>query len=193
MTNIVLFGPPGSGKGTQSAILKEKYGLVHISTGDVFRGLDPNSELAKLAKSYSDKGNLVPDEITIEILESEVAKYPDAKGVIYDGFPRTSAQAEALDKFLTSKGTGVTCMLALDVEENELRERLKGRAIDSGRPDDADPAVIQNRIDVYNKQTAVVADFYKSQGKYIAINGIGTINEISQRLIDSLEEATASK
>ena len=191
MTNIVLFGPPGSGKGTQSAILKEKYGLVHISTGDVFRGLDPESELAKLAKSYSDKGNLVPDEITIEILESEVAKYPDAKGVIYDGFPRTSAQAAALDTFLSSKGTSVTCMLALDVEEDALRERLKGRAIDSGRPDDADPAVIQNRIDVYNNQTAPVADFYKAQGKYIEINGIGSIEEISQRLIDALEAATA--
>ncbi|MCH2235109.1 MAG: adenylate kinase [Crocinitomicaceae bacterium] len=191
MTNIVLFGPPGSGKGTQSAILKKKYGLVHISTGDVFRGLDPESELAKLAKSYSDKGNLVPDEITIEILESEVAKYPDAKGVIYDGFPRTSAQAAALDKFLTSKGTSVTCMLALDVQEDVLRERLKGRAIDSGRPDDADPAVIQNRIDVYNNQTAPVADFYKAQGKYIEINGIGSIEEISQRLIDALEAATA--
>lgn len=191
MLNIVLFGPPGSGKGTQSALLKEKYDLVHISTGDVFRALDPESELGKLAKSFADKGNLVPDEITIEILESEVKKYPDAKGVIYDGFPRTEAQAAALDRFLAEKGTSVTCMVALDVEEDELRERLKGRALQSGRPDDADPAVIQNRIDVYNGQTAPVADFYKAQGKYKAVNGVGSISEITQRLFDSLDEVMA--
>jgi len=191
MLNIVLFGPPGSGKGTQSALLKEKYDLVHISTGDVFRALDPESELAKLAKGYADKGNLVPDDITIEILESEVLKYPDAKGVIYDGFPRTEAQAAALDRFLTQKGTSVTCMLALDVEEEELRERLKGRALQSGRPDDADPMVIQNRIDVYNGQTAPVADFYKAQGKFKAINGVGSISEITKRLFNSLDEVMA--
>jgi len=191
MLNIVLFGPPGCGKGTQSAILKEKYGLVHISTGDVFRGLDPESDLAKLAKSYADKGNLVPDEITIKILQSEVKKYPDAKGVIYDGFPRTSAQAEALDNFLESKGGSVTCMLELVVEEEELRKRLKGRAIDSGRPDDADPDVIQNRIDVYNAQTAPVAAFYKDQGKHSSVNGLGKIEEVSERLFASLDEVTA--
>ncbi|MFK7757319.1 MAG: adenylate kinase [Flavobacteriales bacterium] len=191
MLNIVLFGPPGCGKGTQSAILKEKYGLVHISTGDVFRGLDPESDLAKLAKSYADKGNLVPDEITIKILQSEVKKYPDARGVIYDGFPRTSAQAEALDKFLVSKGGSVTCMLELVVEEQELRTRLKGRAIDSGRPDDADPEVIQNRIDVYNAQTAPVAAFYKDQGKHSSVNGLGKIEEVSERLFASLDRVTA--
>ena len=112
MLNIVLFGPPGAGKGTQSAKLVEKYGLVHISTGDVFRALDPQSDLAKLAKGYSDKGDLVPDDVTIKILESEVSKHPNAKGVIYDGFPRTTAQAEALDRFLLNKGTSVTMMLS---------------------------------------------------------------------------------
>jgi len=191
MLNIVLFGPPGCGKGTQSAILKDKYDLVHISTGDVFRGLDPESDLAKLAKSYADKGNLVPDEITIKILQSEVAKYPNAKGVIYDGFPRTEAQAEALDTFLASKGDSVSCMLELEVVEDELRSRLKGRALDSGRPDDADPKVIQNRIDVYNKQTAPVAAFYKTQGKHKAINGLGSIEEVSGRLFHNLEQVVA--
>ncbi len=191
MLNIVLFGPPGCGKGTQSAVLKDKYDLVHISTGDVFRGLDPESELAKLAKSYADKGNLVPDDITIKILQSEVKKHPNAKGVIYDGFPRTSAQAEALDVFLKSKGGSVTCMLELEVEEEELRSRLKGRALDSGRPDDADPAVIQNRIDVYNSQTAPVAAFYKEQTKHKSVNGVGSVEEVSERLFQNLEEVVA--
>lgn len=188
MINIVIFGPPGAGKGTQSAKLKDKFGLIHISTGDVFRGLDPESDLAKLAKSYSDQGNLVPDEITIKILESEVSKYPDAAGVIYDGFPRTEAQAIALDVFLKSKNTSISMALALEVEENELRERLKNRALDSGRPDDADPAIIQNRIDVYNAQTAPVADFYKKQGKYVGINGVGSISDIFDRLCSAVQE-----
>ncbi|HAW18722.1 MAG TPA: adenylate kinase [Flavobacteriales bacterium] len=187
MMNIVIFGPPGAGKGTQSTKLKDKFGLVHISTGDVFRALDPSSDLAKLAKSYSDQGNLVPDDITIKILQSEVEKYPDAEGVIYDGFPRTTAQAEALDLFLTSKNSAISMALALEVEEEELRSRLKNRAIDSGRPDDADPAIIQNRIDVYNAQTAPVANHYKSQGKYVGVHGIGSIDEIFDRLCDAVQ------
>ena len=187
MLNIVLFGPPGAGKGTQSERLKEKYDLVHISTGDVFRALDPNSELGLLAKSYSDKGNLVPDEVTISILEAEVSKHPNAKGVIYDGFPRTVAQAEALDNFLLAKGTSVTMMLSLVVPENELRTRLIARAEVSGRKDDADPTIIQNRIDTYNSSTAPVAHFYKSQGKLMEINGVGTIDEITSLLFEQIE------
>lgn len=187
MLNLVLFGPPGAGKGTQAEKLKENYGLVHISTGDVFRALDPESELGKLAKSYSDKGNLVPDDVTIQILEQEVLKYPDAKGVIYDGFPRTTPQAEALDKFLEKKGSEVTLMLSLVVPEDELKTRLLERAKTSGRKDDADPNIIQNRIETYKKSTAPVASHYKNQGKLREIDGVGTISEITQRLFDTIK------
>ena len=152
MLNIVLFGPPGAGKGTQSANLIERYDLVHLSTGDIFRyNMKNDTELGQLAKSYIEKGELVPDNVTIQMLESEVNKHPDAKGFIFDGFPRTTAQAEALDAFLTGRDTGITWMLALEVEEQELRQRLLKRAETSGRADDADPEVIQNRIDGYNR------------------------------------------
>lgn len=187
MLNLVLFGPPGAGKGTQSDLLKEKFGLIHISTGDVFRALDPESDLAKLAKSYADKGNLVPDEITIKILESEVQKHSDVKGVIYDGFPRTTAQAEALDTFLSNKDTEVSLMLSLVVPEDELKTRLIARATVSGRADDADPEIIQNRIDTYNSSTAPVAAYYKSQGKLREIDGVGSIEDIFNRLCEAIK------
>ena len=183
MLNIILFGPPGAGKGTQSAYLVEHYGLVHLSTGDIFRAnIKGGTELGQLAQSYMNQGQLVPDDVTIRMLESEVDKHQQAKGFIFDGFPRTTAQAEALDVFLNGRETPVSCMLALDVAEEELKTRLLARAETSGRPDDADPAVIQKRIDVYNAETAPVASHYAAQGKFTGVDGIGTIEEITERL-----------
>ncbi len=183
MLNIVLFGPPGAGKGTQSAKLVEKYNLIHLSTGDIFRyNIKNDTELGKLAKSYIEKGELVPDEITIHMLEAEVEKYPDAAGFIFDGFPRTTAQAKALDAFLASKNTGITLMLALEVPEEELIKRLLLRGQESGRSDDSDENIIRNRIKVYNEQTAVAANYYNEQGKYHAVQGVGSIDEIFERL-----------
>jgi adenylate kinase len=187
MLNIVLFGPPGAGKGTQSERIIEQYGLVHLSTGDIFRAnIKGETELGKLAKSYMDKGQLVPDEVTIKMLQSEVSKHENAKGFIFDGFPRTNAQAHALDSFLESQGTSISVMLALDVEEEELRERLKKRAEVSGRVDDANPEVIQNRINVYKAETFPVKEYYQNQDKFIEINGIGTVNEITERLFAAI-------
>lgn len=183
MLNIVLFGPPGSGKGTQAAKLVNKYNLIHLSTGDVFRAnIKGETALGKLAKSYMDKGNLVPDEVTISMLEAEVNKSLHSNGFIFDGFPRTTYQAEALDKFLKSKNTAISIMLALDVKDDELIKRLLERGKESGRPDDLDESIIANRIKVYNEQTAVVADFYAAQNKFKKINGVGKIDEIFNRL-----------
>lgn len=196
MLNIVLFGPPGAGKGTQSEKLIAKYNLVHLSTGDIFRAnIKGETALGTLAKSYMDQGQLVPDSVTISMLEAEVNKNPNAKGFIFDGFPRTKAQAQALDTLLSSKGTGITLMLALEVEEEELRKRLLLRGQNSGRPDDQNPEVIQKRIDVYNNETAPVKDFYTAQGKYKGVYGIGEIEQIFNALcavIDSKIEKPAA-
>ena len=190
MLNIVLFGPPGAGKGTQSFKLIEKYGLIHLSTGDIFRAnIKGETELGVLAKSFIDKGQLVPDEVTINMLKSEVLNHSNAKGFIFDGFPRTNAQAKALDLFLEEIDSSITQMISLDVEEEELKIRLANRAKDSGRVDDADPEVIQNRINVYKAETAPVKDFYAAQDKWMKVDGQGTIEEITSRLytaVDSL-------
>jgi adenylate kinase len=183
MKNIVLFGPPGAGKGTQAERLKEKYQLVHISTGDVFRyNIKNGTELGTLAKSYIDKGQLVPDSVTIDMLNAEVEKNPQAKGFIFDGFPRTNAQAQALDELLNSKDTEVAGMVALEVDDETLVERLLERGKHSGRADDADESVIRNRIAVYYKETAPLKDYYQAQNKYYGVNGLGSIDDITDRL-----------
>lgn len=193
MLNLILFGPPGAGKGTQSEKLIAKYKLVHLSTGDIFRSnIKGGTELGTLAKSYMDKGQLVPDEVTIKLLESEVNKHPEAKGFIFDGFPRTIAQAEALDAFLASKGQSVSVILSLEVEEEELRKRLTERAKVSGRPDDANPEVIQKRIDVYKNETLPLKKHFSAQGKYEGINGIGEIETIFNSLCEKVDKVNNS-
>lgn len=183
MTNIVLFGPPGAGKGTQAEILKDAYNLIHISTGDLFRyNIKNKTELGVLAKSIMDKGNLVPDQVTIDMLKAEVNKNEAANGFIFDGFPRTEDQAKALDAFLTEKGEGINGMVALEVEENILVERLLARGKTSGRPDDQDESKIRNRFNEYNTKTAILKDYYQAQDKYYGVNGVGTIEEITERL-----------
>lgn len=191
MINLVLFGKPGAGKGTQAEFLKEKYQLVHISTGDVFRyNIKNETALGTLAKSYMDRGELVPDEVTINMLQEEVDKNVDAKGFIFDGFPRTTAQAEALDSFLESKEMKIDATIALEADDEELIQRLLERGKVSGRTDDQDEEKIRNRFEEYNQKTSPLIDFYTEQGKFISVNGIGSIEEITQRLsnvIDSLE------
>jgi len=189
MINLVLFGKPGAGKGTQAEFLKDKYNLKHISTGDVFRyNIKNGTELGTLAKSYMDKGDLVPDEVTIKMLEEEVAKNPDASGFIFDGFPRTTAQAEALDKFLDSRKMKIDATLALDADDEVLIQRLLERGKLSGRTDDQDESKIRNRFEEYNQKTALLQAYYEAQGKYHNVNGIGAIEDIAHRLDKVIEE-----
>jgi len=186
--NIVLFGPPGSGKGTQSENLIKKYQLVHLSTGDILRNeITQGTELGLKAKSLMDAGNLVPDEVVIGMIASKIDANKDAKGFIFDGFPRTVAQAEALDNLLQDKGLSITNMLALKVPDEELKKRLLERGKISGRPDDADENIIANRISVYNSSTLPVANHYKNQNKFIEVEGVGSIEEIFGRLSKAID------
>ncbi len=188
MINLVLFGKPGAGKGTQAVFLKEKYGLVHISTGDLFRyNIQNGTELGKLAQSFIEKGDLVPDEVTIKMLQAEIEKNPKAKGFIFDGFPRTIAQAEALDAFLLSKGMTIDATLALDAEDQILIDRIIERGKVSGRTDDQDESKIRNRFVEYNEKTAPLIEYYQKQQKLRVVNGIGTIEEITQRLSKEID------
>ena len=183
MTNIVLFGPPGAGKGTQADVLKSKYQLIHISTGDVFRyNIKNETELGTLAKSYMDKGHLVPDEVTINMLNAEVEKNADAKGFIFDGFPRTAAQAESLAGLMEEKESQINAMVALEVDDEILVGRLLERGKTSGRADDADESVIRERIAEYYRKTDILKEFYQAQNKYYGVNGVGSIEEITERL-----------
>lgn len=178
MLNIVIFGAPGSGKGTQSARIVEKYGVSHISTGDVLRAeIKKGSELGKVAKGYIDQGQLLPDALIIDILASVLDSLKDSRGVIFDGFPRTIPQAEALKKLLSERGQDVSVMLDLDVPEDELIDRLIKRGQESGRADD-NLETIKKRLTVYSEQTSPLKDFYKAEGKYQHINGVGSMDAI---------------
>lgn len=178
MLNIVIFGAPGSGKGTQSARIVEKYGVSHISTGDVLRAeIRKGSELGKVAKGYIDQGQLLPDALIIDILASVLDSLKDSRGVIFDGFPRTIPQAEALKKMLSERGQDVSVMLDLDVPEDELIDRLIKRGQESGRADD-NLETIKKRLAVYSEQTSPLKDFYKAEGKYQHINGVGSMDAI---------------
>ena len=183
MKNIVLFGPPGAGKGTQAEFLKEKYQLVHISTGDVFRyNIKNNTDLGTLAKSYMDKGHLVPDEVTINMLKAEVEKNAKANGFIFDGFPRTEAQAEALSNLMEEKDSQINAMVALEVDDEVLVGRLLERGKVSGRADDANEEVIRERIAEYYRKTDILKGYYQKQDKYFGVDGVGSIEEFTERL-----------
>lgn len=187
MLNIVLFGPPGAGKGTQSENLINKYNLVHLSTGDILRSEIANgTELGKQAKAIMDRGELVGDNIVIGMIESKLDENPHAKGFIFDGFPRTAAQAVALDDLLQKKGTGISGMLALEVDNEELVKRLLLRGKDSGRADDQNEDIIRNRIKEYNNKTLPLKNYYSEQGKFHSIKGIGSIGEIFNALVDRI-------
>lgn len=190
MLNLILFGPPGSGKGTQAAKLVEKYNVVHISTGDCFRyEMKNDTPLGKMAKSYLEKGELVPDEVTVGMLKNKVEANKDANGFIFDGFPRTIPQAEALDNYLSSKGQEIDTLISLDVEDNEIVTRLLKRGETSKRKDDSSEEIIRNRIDVYNNETSPVFNYYDEKNRAQKVNGFGSLEEIFKRLckvIDSV-------
>jgi adenylate kinase len=188
MINLVLFGPPGAGKGTQSDKLISKYNLIHLSTGDLLRSqIAAGTELGIEAKKLMDQGRLVPDEVVIGMIDAKIQENPNAKGFIFDGFPRTEAQAVALDKLLENNNSSISMMLALEVEEEELVKRLLNRGKDSGRSDDQDENIIRNRIVEYNNKTAPLKKFYQNQGKFKSIEGIGSIDEIFGRLCSAIE------
>ena len=188
MINIVLFGKPGAGKGTQAEFLKNKFNLVHLSTGDIFRyNIKNDTELGRLAKTFMDKGDLVPDEVTIKMLQTEVDKNQQVAGFFCDVFPRTIAQAEALDTFLSTKKEEITATVALEANDEILIQRLLERGKTSGRPDDQDEEKIRNRYEEYNEKTAPLMNYYKKQGKFHSVDGIGSIQEVADRLNNVFE------
>ncbi len=190
MINIILFGPPGAGKGTQSAKLIEKYSLTHISTGDLFRKhLKEGTELGKLAQGYMDKGDLVPDQVVIDMVDDKISTSGDISGIIFDGFPRTIPQAQALDRLLEEKKAPIKILIELVVPEDELRKRLADRALKENRPDDAKPEVIDNRIAVYRAETAAVAEYYKKEDKYASVIGVGDVDAIFKNICVQIDKS----
>ena len=193
MKNFVLFGKPGSGKGTQAEHLSEKYELYHISTGDLFRkNISQNTKLGLLAKSYMEKGDLVPDEVTIKMLENEIKENSQSKGFLFDGFPRTIAQAESLDQFLLSINMQINATIALEVDEQELISRIIDRGKTSNRSDDQDIEKIQNRFNEYNMKTSTLSRYYKDQNKFFEVNGHGSVDDITKRLFDLIDSFNLS-
>lgn len=189
MFNLILFGPPGSGKGTQSEGLVDKYGLVHLSTGNLLRAeIAEKTPLGLEAKSFIDKGQLVPDEVVIGMVDSYFDQHKEARGFLFDGFPRTVAQAKALDNLLELKKTGIASVLALEVNEEELVKRLLNRGKTSGRSDDTDESVIRKRFSVYNNETSPVAEHYKRAKKFQSIKGEGTVDDIFERLCEAIDK-----
>jgi adenylate kinase len=190
MINLILFGPPGAGKGTQSAKLIEKYSLTHISTGDLFRKhLKNGTPLGKLAQDYMSKGNLVPDKVVIDMVDEKISEDSEMSGIIFDGFPRTIPQAQALDQLLAQKNSPIKVLVELVVPEDELRKRLADRAHKENRPDDAKPEVIENRISVYKAETAAVADYYKKENKYSSVIGVGEVEDIFKNICVEIDKS----
>jgi adenylate kinase len=185
MINILIFGPPGSGKGTQSVRLAEKFNLLHLSTGDMLRAeIAAGTELGKKMSAIMSKGELVPDEVVIEMIAVKIDSVKDKAGFLFDGFPRTVAQTGALEKMLNDRGMKIDSMLVLDVDYDELVRRMIARAEHSARADDKDPAVVANRIDVYKEKTEPIIDFCREKGLYQPVNGVGSIDDIFGRLSD---------
>ncbi|MDX9882675.1 MAG: adenylate kinase [Prolixibacteraceae bacterium] len=194
MLNLILFGPPGAGKGTQAQYLIDAFNLIHLSTGDLLRSQIAESTVLGLeAKGFMDKGELVPDEIVIGMIKSKLEANKNASGFILDGFPRTVAQAEALDTLLNEKGTPVSGMLCLEVDKQELIDRLLNRGKTSGRSDDQDVSVIANRINVYHEKTSPLKNYYAAQNKHFSINGMGSIEEIAARLANTVKKLKTTK
>ena len=189
MLNIVLFGAPGCGKGTQSELLEKRFSLRHISTGNIIREqIAAKTELGLQMQACIERGELAPDQLVIDIVTDYIDRHRDANGNIFDGFPRTTPQAEAFDKILTARDLKVDVMIYMDVPTEELVQRILLRGQSSGRADDANEEVIRNQIQIYNEQTAVVADYYSAQGKYEAVNGVGSLDEVFDRICDVIEK-----
>jgi adenylate kinase len=194
MLNIVLFGPPGAGKGTQSEKMIEKYGLVHFSTGDILRSeISAGTELGLKAKEIMDRGELVSDDVVIGMISSKIENNLGANGFIFDGFPRTQAQAKALDLLLDMKGSGITMMISLEVADEELMKRLLERGKVSGRADDQNVEIIENRIEVYKEKTTPVKEYYAEQSKLVEVNGVGSIAEVGERIDSAISAVEAER